>query len=334
LSDPRHTPLTDAQETPRFDRLCIAILAVEWIVFGSMHFSYHDATVQQIPDFIPYKPMVAVVTGMLEVAIGMLILVPGVRRWAALASLILLLLYIPAVYKILADDATLFGPPEFRAAFRVLLVPNNVFLALCSIHLWRHPGTSSIRTAVAVEETLARRRPMTNAKATLLVAFLLLVANCAGFLAIMASPLGKPATAYLWAMMCIALGAFVGFLFAVPRFNPQAAKTAVLLPNTNIEQVSDWLTKIIVGVGLIHLKEIGAFLVAQSNDLATAIGADSTFALGLILYFFVAGVIQGYLLTRLFLAWQFSLSGPASEADTRPAPQVAVPPQVIRAPPA
>jgi hypothetical protein len=107
-------------------------------------------------------------------------------------------------------------------------------------------------------------------------------------------------------MMCIATGAFMGFLFGVPRFNPAATEKADLLPNTNIETVSDWLTKILVGIGLINFKEIGAFLVRISGDLDGSLSAGKPFALALIVYFFVVGLIQGYLLTRMFLSRQFS----------------------------
>jgi hypothetical protein len=90
-----------------------------------------------------------------------------------------------------------------------------------------------------------------------------------------------------------------------------------LLPNTNIETVSDWLTKIIVGVGLIHLKDIGAFLDSLSNDLADALTIDQPCALALIIYFFLAGLIHGYLLTRMFLSWQFSLQAQNIEIFAR-----------------
>jgi hypothetical protein len=174
-----------------------------------------------------------------------------------------------------------------------------------------------VESAGPSDDASARRWWSGTQGATLLVAFLFLAANCAGFIAIWASRIQDKQTACLWAMMCIALGAFVGFLFAVPRVNTHAAQSATLLPNTNIEAVSDWLTKIIVGVGLIHLKEIGGFLKTTSDDLAGSLGGSSSFALALILYFFVDGLLQGYLLTRMFLAWQFALqpanSGPAKD---------------------
>jgi hypothetical protein len=47
------------------------------------------------------------------------------------------------------------------------------------------------------------------------------------------------------------------------------------------------------------------------------------FALSLIIYFFVVGLIQGYLLTRLFLSRQLALLAPdieAKQAGTIPAP--------------
>jgi uncharacterized membrane protein len=124
-------------DSSRFDRLCIRVLAVEWIVFGLMHFYFYDATVAMIPNFIPVelKPMVALSTGVVEVATGVFILVPRARKWAALSSLILLVLFIPAVYKILIDDSALLLPPFSRTVFRWILVPNNLFLAVCSIRL-------------------------------------------------------------------------------------------------------------------------------------------------------------------------------------------------------
>jgi uncharacterized membrane protein len=282
-----------------------------------MHFSFHDATVAQIPEFIPEKSMIAIITGMIEVTTGILILVPSTRRWAAVSSLILLVLYIPAVYNILANDSALQGlsSPATRTLFRLLLMPNNIFLALCSIHLWRHPGAGPDSAARMVDDILASPSSISTGRATLLVAVLFLASNCAGFIAIWASPVRDHATADLWAMMCLAAGAFIGFLFGVPRINPNAKESAYLLPNTNIETISDWLTKIIVGVGLINFNEIGGFLKLISNQLAASLAMDAPFAMALIVYFFIAGLIQGYLLTRMFLSPKFALQTKTIETN-------------------
>jgi uncharacterized membrane protein len=301
------------QTTPYFDRFCILFLSFEWIIFGSMHFSFPAATEAQIPEFIPVgvRPMIAVITGMLEVTTGILMLVSSVRRWAALSSIILLVLFIPAVYHILASDSAIVGPPAWQVFFRLLLLPNNILLALCSIHLFQNPSTSNIAAAQIINDALSPRSSFSNEKATALVAFLLLASNCAGFLVILGSAAVQDReTAYLWAMMCIATGAFIGFLFGVPRVNPAAGENSDLRPNTNIETVSDWLTKILVGVGLINLKQIGDFLNSMSSELNGSLKAGESFALALIVYFFVVGLIQGYLLTRMFLARQFSAEPP------------------------
>src|ERR1700730_13401118 len=59
--------------------------------------------------------------------------------------------------------------------------------------------------------------------------------------------------ATLCSSACMALGWAVGFLFGVPRVGSTPASTRI---NTNLEQISDWLTKILVGVGLTQLHKL------------------------------------------------------------------------------
>jgi uncharacterized membrane protein/uncharacterized protein YneF (UPF0154 family) len=315
--NPGTTILQPHAHSSFFDRLSILVLSIEWTVFGSMHFSLRAETIEMIPHFVPeqYKLMVATVTGMIEVAIGILLLVPQARQRAALASLVLLAVYVLAVYQILASDP---AQSIFQTALRIGLVPNNIFLAICSVYLLQNPGASLTTISAPGGKAAGPPAWTSSGAAILLVAGLLLMSNCAGFLAILAGIKGQQATAYLWAMMCIAIGALIGFLFAVPRVNPAARINSALVTNTNIEQVSDWLTKILVGVGLINFKEIGDFLDRQSGELATSLSADAAavgkpFALSLIVYFFVVGLIEGYLLTRLFLSRQLALQAPDLE---------------------
>jgi hypothetical protein len=253
---------------------------------------------------------------MIEVAIGVLLLVRQVRRWAALISLGLLGIYVLAVYHILVSTVPVFDNVFLNTAFRTALMPNNIFLAICSVYLLQHPDASLAATPESRGDA-ASQPPAITGGATLLVAALLLMANCAGFLAIAIGMRAHFPTACLWAMMCIATGALIGFLFAVPRVNPEAKSASFFITNTNIEQVSDWVTKILVGVALINFKEIGGFLDSLSGGLATSLAGqdalpDKPTALSLIVYFFVVGLIQGYLLTLLFLFRQFQLLTQAS----------------------
>jgi hypothetical protein len=129
-------------------------------------------------------------------------------------------------------------------------------------------------------------------------------------------------------------GALLGFLFGIPRaptgpeplfarVAPQQAATTVpaapqgdrplsrpaLQVNTNLEQISDWLTKIIVGLGLIHLSQIDDGLRYLAAYFATAFGpieGREAFTLSLLVSFSVSGFLLGYLLTRLFLTMAFT----------------------------
>lgn len=300
--------MSDRQDDRSFDRIAIWVLSVEWIVFGSMHFSMIDETVHQIPFSFEQelKHHAAVITGIAEVATGILILVPGFAKRAAWATIGLLILLFPAMYNILYDPSVV-GTAPWATAFRVALMPNNIFMAICAVHLLRQENPSLAMPQARAAAPRRRLRRIAREPMPAILAALLLMANCAGFLTLSVGVPGSFGLASLWAMGCIAAGALIGFLFGVPRANPAARVSGQFLPNTNVEAVSDWLTKIVVGVSLVNLRSIGAFIDGLAADLGPALGTPKTFATGLIVYFFTVGIIQGYILTRVFLPEQFKL---------------------------
>jgi hypothetical protein len=129
---------------------------------------------------------------------------------------------------------------------------------------------------------------------------------------------------------CTSIGWLFGLIFGVPRAAAQTtdANVAAALDkaktpettssrktasrvNTNLEDISDWLTKTLVGVGLVELQSLPRFL----GDLAFAInrfGFDwsdhgQLLALGIMLYFFPGGFWLGYVGTRTMLTGLFDL---------------------------
>ncbi len=101
-------------------------------------------------------------------------------------------------------------------------------------------------------------------------------------------------------------GAATGFLFAIPKIRQGA--DVVYAANTNLEQISDWLTKILVGVGLIQFREIGTALNTLGDNLAESLGGTSsadTMGLTICLYYATGGFLTGYILTRLLLPAAF-----------------------------
>ena len=101
------------------------------------------------------------------------------------------------------------------------------------------------------------------------------------------------------------LGAAIGLIFAVPRARAEylAEASERYAPNSNLEQISDWLTKILVGAGLVELKSLPGGLAATGAFLGKdlAVANPTAFALSAIIYGICAGFGIVYLWTRLKL---------------------------------
>lgn len=144
---------------------------------------------------------------------------------------------------------------------------------------------------------------------------------------------GRPSLAFLamvWAMAAHAAGQFMGFLFAVPKSagdgeagdsrvaeggqaaDGEAARKSVAVrrasrTNTSLEQISDWLTKIIVGVSLVESKELMVQFKKAVLWFASGLsdGPDATskaLAAAVLVLFPVIGFLGTYLITRTYLA--------------------------------
>lgn len=121
-------------------------------------------------------------------------------------------------------------------------------------------------------------------------------------------------------------GGLLGFLFGVPhtfageagQTNQETSKSASdrqrevgsggpstsYRPNTGLEQISDWLTKMLIGVGLIEIKVIPGKLTTVAAYIAKGLGNGEqaeAFALTILIYFSVCGFVFGFLWARLYL---------------------------------
>ncbi len=117
------------------------------------------------------------------------------------------------------------------------------------------------------------------------------------------------------------IGGFIGFLFGIPRSKqgqvPVPAEGGSgqreYLENTNLEQISDWLTKIIVGLTLVQYDKIQAAVVLAGEYFAPALWSGdaklgTAVGVAVIIYFFIVGFLFAYLWTRIHmegvLRWQ------------------------------
>ena len=101
------------------------------------------------------------------------------------------------------------------------------------------------------------------------------------------SGLAAGLTAFALSGAAAAVGAGLGFLFGLPRLrdtpvggesaiaidpSTNAPKGAHYLTNSNLIKVSDWLTTIIIGLGLVNLAKVGPALGDLSNTLKKCLG--------------------------------------------------------------
>jgi hypothetical protein len=131
-------------------------------------------------------------------------------------------------------------------------------------------------------------------------------------------------TGILFAGSTFAIGVLFGFLFGFPPSSgvPQSPQSSGDLPqgqtvqavaapaakramsvfhNTNLHEISDWLTKVIVGAGLVDLtrlppqvKKLAEFMAAYTDPR----NPSPAIALAIMAYFSSCGVLFGYVWTR------------------------------------
>jgi hypothetical protein len=108
-----------------------------------------------------------------------------------------------------------------------------------------------------------------------------------------------------------AVGSGLGFLFGLPRSRfiedanaaPSATGTKAsgpsFLANSNLIKVSDWLTTIVIGLGLVNLAKIGpALSTLQGNLVAPLGGGANAGVIGVSII--LVGLLAGMLLTFLW----------------------------------
>lgn len=106
-------------------------------------------------------------------------------------------------------------------------------------------------------------------------------------------------------------GGFLGFLFGVPRHSLEGTSSGVVssiggsrTANTNLEQVSDWLTRVLIGATLVEFRGVGDAAGRLFTRLGEALDSTSTataFTGALICYSALAGFIVGWLTTRIWV---------------------------------
>lgn len=112
------------------------------------------------------------------------------------------------------------------------------------------------------------------------------------------------ATLFFVAGSIFTLSNLIGFLFGIPRttvIDESEKSKSHYIGNDNLLQVSDWITKIILGLGLTQINEIPHLLKRVASFIMDNTHVSNQALIILIfLYFACLGFLFGYLWTRLY----------------------------------
>jgi hypothetical protein len=121
-------------------------------------------------------------------------------------------------------------------------------------------------------------------------------------------------------------GILIGFIFGIPRIMSQESsyleasntestltkrrsyKDGLYGENSNLDQISDWLTKILVAIGLTQLTQIPGALEQYAKSVELALGgfpSSNMFSIAILIFFSLDGFLIGYLWTRRSAAVEF-----------------------------
>jgi hypothetical protein len=114
------------------------------------------------------------------------------------------------------------------------------------------------------------------------------------------------AVGLLTAIAALVAGCLFGFLFGLPKVATVSGQPAYS-PSTNLPDVSDWLTKLLLGAGLVQLTHLGPPVADLIDHVAKGMSADAASAdsakvlAGAIVFGYTGiGLIAGYVVTAVW----------------------------------
>lgn len=146
-----------------------------------------------------------------------------------------------------------------------------------------------------------------------------------GLLAVVVYALKVADAAVLAVGLLVGTGAFLvgglfGFIFGIPKSLTGDDTRRKFKGNTSLEEISDWLTKIIIGLTLIQLGELIDQIQRLADYLKPSLGdkpSSPAFALAILMLFSINGFFTLYISTRLYVGGAFARAEGVSEKDSR-----------------
>jgi hypothetical protein len=124
-------------------------------------------------------------------------------------------------------------------------------------------------------------------------------------------------SAFMVSTACCFAGGLLGFIFGIPRaLSGDAELTSDkqrgrLNANTNLEEISDWLTKIIVGATLVQLGSLARHFSTLATSVSSIFGTPSEqnriMAGSVILYSSILGFLASYIAARSIITFLLNI---------------------------
>jgi len=118
-------------------------------------------------------------------------------------------------------------------------------------------------------------------------------------------------TALLTSLTAFVIGCLAGFLFGIPRALSsgqlrQQKQVGAYAPSSNLAEVSDWLTKLLLGAGLVQLTHLGGPIARLIDHVARGLhgthssGAATVMAAAILFGYTAIGLLDSYVVTTMW----------------------------------
>ena len=133
---------------------------------GTLHFIKPDFYLKIMPPYLPLHLELVYLSGFFEIALGVLLLVPRLSRFAAWGIIALLIAVFPAniyVYATRVYDLVNWEPPFFAQAMALSSLKRCVSDRVSGSRSWNSSSTASVKSVEASKTSRVRAMSSTTA---------------------------------------------------------------------------------------------------------------------------------------------------------------------------
>ena len=123
-------------------RVLLWVMGVFYVLAGAYHFLHPEFYVPMVPPYLPLHTELVHLSGLAEMVLGVLVLVPRTRRAAAWGIILLLIAIFPANIHIALNNVPVFGAKQGAGIWNWVRLPlQGVLIAWA----WWYTGEASPR---------------------------------------------------------------------------------------------------------------------------------------------------------------------------------------------